>query len=71
MKPVKLCGRAIRNSSRRGEIVGDFFGGSGSTLIACEQLERACRMMELDPRYCDVIVERWEKFTGGSAVWLE
>ena len=71
MKPVKLCGRAIRNSSRRGEIVGDYFGGSGSTLIACEQLERACRMMELDPRYCDVIVERWEKLTGGSAIRLE
>ncbi len=67
MKPIRLCARGIRNSSRRGDLVADFFGGSGSTLMAAEQLGRACCMMELDPRYCDVIVERWEKLTGGSA----
>lgn len=67
MKPVKLCARGIRNSTRAGEIVADSFGGSGSTLIAAEQLERTCYMMEKDPRYCDVIVERWEEWTGRSA----
>ncbi|MDD3212090.1 MAG: site-specific DNA-methyltransferase [Eubacteriales bacterium] len=67
MKPVRLCGRAIKNSSRHGERVADFFGGSGSTLIAAEQLGRVCCMMEKDPRYCDVIVERWETLTGRSA----
>lgn len=71
MKPIRLCGRGIRNSTRRGDLVADFFGGSGSTLMAAEQLERACCMMELDPRYCDVIVERWEKLTGRSAVRRE
>ncbi len=71
MKPIRLCARAIKNSSCRGEIVMDFFGGGGSTLIAAEQLGRRCRMMELDPRYCDVIVERWEKFTGEKAIRRE
>jgi DNA modification methylase len=71
MKPIRLCSRAIRNSSCQGDLVADFFGGSGSTLIAAEQLGRACYTMELDPRFCDVIVERWEKFTGGSAVRFE
>ena len=68
MKPVKLMGLLIRNSSRQGETVLDVFGGSGSTLIACEQLNRRCRIMELDPHYCDVILERWENFAGTKAV---
>ena len=68
MKPVPLIGHHIKNSSRRGEIVLDVFGGSGTTLIACEQLERRCRMVELDPVYCDVIVDRWEKLTGQKAI---
>lgn len=71
MKPIKLMGRLVRNSSEDGGIVLDTFGGSGSTLIACEQLGRACRMMELDPRYVDVIVSRWEAFTGKKAVLLK
>lgn len=71
MKPIKLIGRLVRNSSQEGGIVLDTFGGSGSTLIACEQLGRACRMMELDPRYVDVIVSRWEQFTGKKAVLMK
>lgn len=67
MKPVKLIARFIVNSSRKGEPVADIFGGSGSTMIAAEQLNRRCYMMELDPHYCDVIIDRWEKFTGGKA----
>ena len=66
-KPIALPARAIKNSSKKGEIVLDLFGGSGSTLIACEQLNRNCYMMELDPKYCDVIVKRWENFTGNKA----
>ena len=71
MKPVKLIARFILNSSQRGDTVADIFGGSGSTLIACEQLGRKCRMMELDPHYCDVIVARWEQFTGKKAVLID
>ena len=67
MKPVKLIGRLIANSSQRGENVLDSFGGSGTTMIACEQLGRNCFMMELDPHYCDVIIDRWEQFTGEKA----
>lgn len=67
MKPIKLLARGIKNSSRPGEIVLDIFGGSGSTMIACEQLGRQCRMVELDPKYCDVIIDRWERLTGGKA----
>ena len=67
MKPVKLMGRLVRNSSKPGDIVLDTFGGSGSTLMACEQLERTTYTMELDPKYCDVIVKRWENFTGATA----
>lgn len=67
MKPVTLMARLIRNSTRREDIVLDLFGGSGSTLIACEQLGRKCRMMELDPLYCRVIIDRWEKLTGRKA----
>ena len=68
MKPVELCAKAINNSSRKDELVLDVFGGSGSTLIACEQLGRRCYMMELDPKYCDVIIKRWENLTGEKAV---
>jgi DNA modification methylase len=66
-KPVELAVRAIQYSSRPGEIVLDLFGGSGSTLIAAEQTERRAYLMELDPAYCDVIVQRWEQFTGRKA----
>lgn len=70
MKPVKLLARQIRNSTRPGDLVLDVFGGSGSTLIACEQLNRTCFINELDPRYVDVIIDRWERFTGEKAVRL-
>ena len=70
-KPIALCARAIKSSSRVGDIVLDLFGGSGSTLIACEQLNRSARMMELDPKYCDVIIQRWETLTGKQAERLE
>lgn len=71
MKPVKLIAHLIVNSSRRGETVLDLFGGSGTTLIAAEQLDRSCCMMEYDPQYVDVIIDRWEKLTGEKAVKLE
>jgi len=67
MKPVELVERAIQNSSKSRDIVLDCFGGSGTTIIACEKLNRQCRMIELDPKYCDVIVKRWEEFTGKKA----
>jgi DNA modification methylase len=70
MKPVRLCAKAIMNSAPQDGIVLDCFGGSGSTLIAAEQVERRCFMIEMDPAYCDVIVDRWEKFTGKQAVKL-
>ena len=70
MKPVELVARAITNSSRKGDVVIDLFGGSGTTLIASEQTDRCCRMMELDPKYVDVIIARWEKHTGEKAVLL-
>ena len=70
-KPIALCSRAIKSSSREGEIVLDVFGGSGSTLIACEQLNRKCYMCELDPHYVDVIIQRWENFTGQKAKLLK
>lgn len=71
MKPVELVERAILNSSKSGDIVLDGFGGSGSTLIACEKNNRKARLMELDPRFCDVIVKRWEDYTGKKAQLLE
>ena len=70
MKPVRLFGRLIRNSSRPGNIILDTFGGSGTTIVACEQLGRKARLMELDPHYCDVIIARWEKLTGQKAIKL-
>ena len=71
MKPIELVSRAIKNSSKKNNIVLDLFGGSGSTLIACEQLNRKCYMMELDEHYIDVIINRWETFTGKKAVKIE
>jgi DNA modification methylase len=68
MKPVALVERAIRNSSKTRDIVLDPFGGSGSTLIACEKAGRQARLIELDPKYCDVIVRRWQEFSGGAAI---
>lgn len=68
MKPVELVERAVLNSSKSGDIVLDGFGGSGSTLIACEKNNRKARLMELDPKFCDVIVKRWEDYTGEKAV---
>jgi DNA modification methylase len=68
MKPVALVERAIRNSSKTRDIVLDPFAGSGSTLIACEKASRQSRLIELDPRYCDVIVQRWQAWTGGLAI---
>lgn len=70
MKPIPLIERLIRNSSRKREIVLDTFGGSGTTLLASEKLERKCRMVEYDPKYVDVIIERWEQLSGGKAVRL-
>lgn len=70
-KPIALCARAVKSSSRPGETVLDLFGGSGSTLIACEKTGRKCRMMEMDPRYCDVIIKRWETLTGKKAERIE
>lgn len=70
MKPVPLIGRLMNNSSRPGWLVGDFFGGSGSTLMAAEQLGRTAFIMELDERNCDVIVQRWQAYTGQKAVKL-
>ena len=69
-KPVEVMARAMRNSSCVNQIVLDIFGGSGTTLIAAEQLNRRAYMMELDPHYCDVIIARWEKATGKTAVRL-
>lgn len=71
MKPVPLIARLIKNSTRKGENVLDPFGGSGTTLITCEQLKRRCATVELDPHYCDVIIDRWEQLTGRNAVLLE
>lgn len=68
-KPIALCARAIKNHKDADNIV-DLFGGSGSTLIACEQMSRKCYMCELDPHYIDVIVKRWENFTHKKAVLL-
>ena len=63
--------RAINNSSKVGDIVLDGFGGSGSTLIAAEKTRRKARLMELDPKFCDVIVRRWEEYTGKKAELLQ
>ena len=69
-KPIALCTRAIKSSSRENENILDVFGGSGSTLIACEQNNRNCYAMELEPKWVDVIIQRWENFTGKKAIKL-
>ena len=68
MKPVGLIGKLLKNSSRPGDVVQDSFGGSGTTIIAAEQLSRRAFLMEMDPIYCDVIVNRWEEYTGKKAI---
>ena len=70
-KPVKLSGWFISRYSKQGDIIVDLFGGSGSTLMAAEQLGRKCYMVEIDPHYCDVILARWEKLTGKEATKIE
>lgn len=70
-KPIELPERAINNSSKKGQIILDLFGGSGSTMIACEKTNRQARLMELDPKYVDVIVKRWQDFTGKKATHAE
>ena len=65
-KPIKLCEWFIEKYSNASESIIDLYGGSGSTLIACEQLDRTCYMMELDPKYCDVILQRYINLTGTS-----
>ena len=70
-KPVELSERAIKNSSRPQNTILDYFGGSGSTLIACEKTQRKARLMELDPKYVDVIVTRWQDYTGKQAIHAE
>lgn len=70
MKPISLMAYQIKNSTKKGDIVFDGFGGSGSTLIACEKTGRKCYTCEIDPKYCDVIVKRWENLTGQKAVKL-
>lgn len=68
MKPIPLVSRAITNSSKKNNLVIDLFGGSGTTLLACEMTDRINCSMELDPKYCDVIIKRWETFTGQQAI---
>lgn len=70
-KPIELCTRCIRHGSNRDNLIVDLFGGSGSTLIACEQTNRTCYMMELDPKYCDVIRKRYAKFIGKEEEWID
>jgi DNA modification methylase len=67
MKPVELVERALRNSSKTRDTVLDPFGGSGTTLIACERTGRQARLIEMEPKYCDVIVRRWQEFSGKVA----
>lgn len=71
LKPIELIANELKISSNKNSIVVDFFGGSGSTMMACEQLNRKCYMCELDPHYCDVIIQRWENFTGQKAELVE
>ena len=68
MKPIALIEKALENSSKVGDTVLDLFGGSGSTLIACEKLGRRAYLMELDPQYVDVIIKRWQDYTGEIAL---
>jgi DNA modification methylase len=68
VKPVKLVADAILDCSLHGELILDLFGGSGTTLIACEETDRRCRMMELDPKYVDTIIRRWQKYSNQKAI---
>jgi DNA modification methylase len=70
-KPVELISKALENSSKKGDIVIDVFGGSGSTVIACELHNRKAMIVDLDPKYCDVIIKRWQNYTGKDAIHLE
>jgi DNA modification methylase len=67
-KPVELIELALCNSSKPGDVVGDLFAGSGSTLVACERLGRSARLMEIDPKYADCIVQRWQDYSGNKAL---
>jgi site-specific DNA-methyltransferase (adenine-specific) len=69
-KPIRMLSEILQDFTNEGDIILDVFGGSGSTLMACEQTERNCYMMEYAPHYVDVIIDRWEKFTGQKAVKL-
>ena len=69
-KPIRMLSEILQDFTNEGDIILDVFGGSGSTLIACEQLNRKCFMCELDPKYIDVIIERWENLTGEKAVLI-
>jgi DNA modification methylase len=68
VKPVKLVADAILDCSMHGELILDLFGGSGTTLIACEETDRKCCMMELDPKYVDTIIRRWQKYSNQKAI---
>jgi DNA modification methylase len=68
MKPIELIERALQNSSKRGDLVADFFAGAGSALIGSERLGRKSRLMEIELKYCDCIVVRWQQYTGKQAV---
>ena len=70
-KPTKMLGEVLKDFSKENDVIVDVFGGSGSTLIACEQLNRKCYMCELDEHYCDVIINRWETFTGEKGILLK
>lgn len=70
-KPIKLVAWFLNRYSKENDIVADLYGGSGSTLIACEQLKRRCYMCEIDEHYCDIILQRWETLTGQEAILLE
>ena len=67
MKPLDLFGYLVQNSSKKGDIVLDLFGGSGTSICVCEKLNRSCYSMEYDPKYVDVIIKRWETLTGLKA----
>jgi DNA modification methylase len=67
MKPVSLVERAVANSSQAGDVVYDPFCGSGTTVLACERLSRRCRAIEIEPRFCDVVIDRWQNHTGERA----
>jgi site-specific DNA-methyltransferase (adenine-specific) len=71
MKPVPLFNKLVKNSTKKGDLILDLFGGSGTTLITAEQIGRRCNMMEYDPRYVDVIIDRWEKLTGQTAELID